>query len=180
MSRAELPESAKPVRVKIGRYGGPKVLREAFRERLTGAMKARDSRSVSAVRLILAALKERDVAARGQGNPDGLSDAEIQRMLQAMIKQRRESIALYRQGNRPELAEREDGEIAVIESFLPRQLDDGETEAAVKSAIGDSGATSVKDMGKVMALLRERHANIIDLGRAGAIVRRLLGSDQGR
>ncbi|MBV8934602.1 MAG: GatB/YqeY domain-containing protein [Alphaproteobacteria bacterium] len=151
------------------------MLRQAFRDRLKEAMKARDSRTVSTVRLILAALKERDVAARGQGNPEALSEAEIQRMLQAMVKQRRESIALYEQGNRPDLANQENEEIAVIESFLPRQLDEGEIEAAVKAAIGEVGAATLKDMGKVMAALRERHAGVIDLGRAGAVVKRLLG-----
>jgi uncharacterized protein YqeY len=151
------------------------MLRQAFRDRLKEAMKARDSRTVSTVRLILAGLKDRDVAERGQGNPDGLSESEIQRMLQAMIKQRRESIALYRQGNRPDLAEHENEEIAVIESFLPRQLDEGEVEAAAKAAIRETGATATKDLGKVMSSLRERHAGVIDLGRAGAIVRRLLG-----
>jgi uncharacterized protein YqeY len=151
------------------------MLRDAFRNRLKEAMKARDSRTVSTVRLILAELKERDVALRGQGNSDGLSDVEIQRMLQAMIKQRRESIALYRQGNRPELAEQESEEIAVIETFLPRQLDHGEIEAAVAAAIVETGATGVEDLGKVMAVLRERHAGVIDLGRAGETVRRLLG-----
>jgi hypothetical protein len=151
------------------------MLRQAFRDRLKEAMKARDSRTVSTVRLILAGLKERDVAARGQGNLDGLSDAEIQRMLQAMIKQRRESIALYEQGNRPDLARQESEEITVIESFLPRQLDEGEIEAAAKAVIDETGAAAIKDLGKVMAVLRERHAGVIDLGRAGAIVRRLLG-----
>jgi uncharacterized protein YqeY len=151
------------------------MLRQAFRDRLKEAMKARDSRTVSTVRLMIAGLKERDVAARGEGNPDGLSESEIQRMLQAMIKQRRESIVLYRQGNRPDLVQQESEEIAVIESFLPRQLDEGEIEAAAKAAIDDTGAATVKDLGKVMAALRERHAGVIDLGRAGAIVRRLLG-----
>ena len=151
------------------------MLRQAFRDRLKEAMKARDSRTVSTVRLILASLKDRDVAERGQGNPDGLSESEIQRMLQAMIKQRRESIALYRQGNRPDLAQQESDEIVVIESFLPRQLDEGEIEAAAKAVIDEMGATTVKDLGKVMAALRERHTGVIDLGRAGAIVRRLLG-----
>jgi len=151
------------------------MLRQAFRDRLKEAMKARDSRTVSTVRLILAGLKERDVAARGQGNPDGLSEAETQRMLQAMIKQRRESIALYRQGNRPDLAQQESEEIAIIESFLPRQLDESEIDAAAKAAIEETGAASAKDLGRVMATLRERHAGVIDFGRAGAIVRRLLG-----
>ena len=151
------------------------MLRLAFRDRLKEAMKARDSRTVSTVRLILAGLQERDVAARGEGGPEGLSEAEIQRMLQGMVKQRRESIALYERGNRPDLARQENEEIAVIESFLPRQLEEGEIEAAVKAAIGEVGAATLKDMGKVMATLRERHAGVIDLGRAGAVVRRLLG-----
>ncbi len=151
------------------------MLRQAFRDRLTEAMKARDSRTVSTVRLILSGLKERDVAARGQDNPDGLSETEIQRMLQGMIKQRRESIALYQQGNRPDLAQQESEEIAVIESFLPRQLEEGEIEAAAKAVIHETGAATVKDLGKVVAALREGHGGAIDLGRAGAIVRRLLG-----
>ena len=138
-------------------------------------MKARDQRTVSTVRMILAELKNRDVAARGQANPADLSDHEIPRMLQAMVKQRRESIALYQQGNRPDLAQQESEEIAVIESFLPRQLDEGEIEAAAKAAIDETGATTVKDLGRVMVALRERHSGVIDLGRAGAIVRRLLG-----
>jgi hypothetical protein len=151
------------------------MLRQAFRDRLKEAMKARDSRTVSTVRLIIAGLKERDVAARGQGNLDGLSDTETQRMLQAMIKQRRESIALYRQGNRPDLAQQESEEITVIESFLPRQLDEDEIEAAAKAAIDETRATTGKDLGRVMTMLRERHSGVIDLGRAGTIVRRLLG-----
>jgi hypothetical protein len=161
--------------LKLIAQGLATMLRQTFRDRLKEAMKARDSRTVSTVRLILAGLKERDVAARGQGNLDGLSDAEIQRMLQAMIKQRRESIALYEQGNRPDLARQESEEITVIESFLPRQLDEGEIEAAAKAVIDETGAAAIKDLGKVMAVLRERHAGVIDLGRAGAIVRRLLG-----
>jgi uncharacterized protein len=151
------------------------MLRQAFTERLKGAMKARDARAVATVRLILAALKERDIAARGQGRPEGLADPEIARLLQAMVKQRRESIALYEQGNRRDLAQKEGEEIAVIESFLPRQMDEAEIERAAQTAIAASGAAGPKDMGKVMAALRERHAGVIDLARAGAIVKRLLG-----
>jgi uncharacterized protein len=150
------------------------MLRQAFTDRLKGAMKARELRTISTVRLILAALKERDIAARGQGNTTGVLEPEIHRMLQGMIKQRRESIALYEQGNRVDLVQQEREEIAVIESFLPRQLDEGEIEAAAKTAIADTGAVSIRDVGKAMAALRERHAGVIDLGRAGAIVRRLL------
>jgi uncharacterized protein len=151
------------------------MLRQAFTERLKEAMKARDSRTISTVRMILAELKERDVAARGQGNSDGIPDDDARRMLQAMIKQRRESVVLYEKGNRADLVRQEREEIAVIESFLPHQLDEVEIEAAAKAVITETGAIKISDMGKVMAALRERHAGAIDLGRAGAIVRRLLG-----
>jgi uncharacterized protein YqeY len=151
------------------------MLREAFTERLKSAMRAKDTRTLSAVRLIIAGLKERDVAARSTGNQEGIADPEILRLLQGMIKQRRESIALYQQGNRPELARQEEEEIAVIESFLPRQMSEAETAAAAKAAIAETGAAGPKDMGRVMAVLRERHAGVIDLARAGAIVKQLLG-----
>ena len=150
------------------------MLREAFTERLKTAMRAKDSRTLSTVRLILAALKDRDIAARGSGNQEGIPESEIQRLLQGMVKQRRESIALYRQGNRPELAQQEEEEIAVIESFLPKQMGDGEIAAAVKAAIAETGAAGIKDMGKVMGVLRERHAGVIDMGRAGFIVKQQL------
>jgi uncharacterized protein len=151
------------------------MLREAFTERLKQAMRAKDARTLSSVRMILAALKDRDIAARGTGNTAGIPDAEILRLLQGMVKQRRESIALYRQGNRPELADQEEQEIAVIESFLPKQMSDEEAAAAVKEAIAETGAAGVKDMGKVMSVLRERHAGVIDMARAGAVVKQLLG-----
>lgn len=151
------------------------MLREAFSERLKQAMKARDARTVSAVRLILAALKDRDIAARGEGNATGIADPEIARMLQGMVKQRRESIALYEQGNRPELARQESEEIAVIESFLPKQMTEDEIVAAAQAAIARTGAAGIREMGKVMAELRERHAGAMDFSRAGPIVKRLLG-----
>jgi uncharacterized protein YqeY len=138
-------------------------------------MKAREIRMVSAIRLILSGLKDHDIAARGSGNAEGLSDADIRRMLQTMIKQRRESITLYEQGKRADLAQREHEEIAVIESFLPTQLDQSEIEAAVVAAIGEIGAAGIKDMGWVMRMLRERYDGVIDFARAGAIAKRLLG-----
>jgi uncharacterized protein YqeY len=150
-------------------------MREAFTERLKAAMRAKDTRTLSTVRLVLAGLKERDVAARGAGNPAGIADSEILRMLQGMVKQRRESIALYRQGNRPELAQQEEEEIAIIESFLPRQMSDAEIAAAAKAAIADTGAAAPKDMGRVMAALRERHAGVLDMAKAGAAVKQMLG-----
>ncbi|HKS89471.1 MAG TPA: GatB/YqeY domain-containing protein [Stellaceae bacterium] len=151
------------------------MLREAFSERLKQAMRAKDARTLSAVRLILAGVKERDVAARGAGNTEGIADPDILRLLQGMIKQRRESIALYEKGNRPELALQEAEEIAVIESFLPRQMGDDDIDAAAKQAIAETGAAGIKDMGRVMGALRERYAGIIDMAKAGAVVRRLLG-----
>jgi uncharacterized protein len=151
------------------------MLREAFTERLKQAMRAKDTRTVSAVRMIIAALKNRDIAARGTGNAEGIPEPEILRLLQGMVKQRRESIALYRQGNRPELAEQEEQEIAVIESFLPKQMSDDEIAAAAREAIAETGAAGVKDMGKVMGVLRDRHTGVIYMARAGAVVKRLLG-----
>jgi uncharacterized protein YqeY len=151
------------------------MLREAFTERMKTALRAKDTRTLSTVRLIIAALKQRDIDARPSGNTEGIGDTEIQRMLQGMIKQRRESIELYRQGNRPELAQQESEEIAVIESFLPQQMDDAAIEAAATAAIAESGAAGIKDMGKVMGVLRERHAGVLDMAKAGAVVKRLLG-----
>ena len=151
------------------------MLRDQFSERLKTAMRARDSATVSAVRLIMAGLKDRDIAARSTGNTQGIPEPEILRLLQGMIKQRRESIAMYRQGNRPELAQKEEDEIAVIESFLPRQMSEAEIAAAVKAAIAETGAAGIKDMGKVMALLRERHAGVIDMAKTGPLVKQLLG-----
>jgi hypothetical protein len=138
-------------------------------------MRARGMATVGAVRLILSTLKDRDIAQRGTANPDPLGDSDILRMLQGMVKQRRESITLYQQGNRPELAAKEQGEIEVIESFLPQQMGDAEIEASAKAVIAETGAAGIKDMGKVMAALRERHSGVLDMAKAGAVVKRLLG-----
>jgi uncharacterized protein len=151
------------------------MLREAITERMKTALRAKDTRTLSTVRLIMAGLKDRDIAARSDGNKAEIPESEIQRMLQGMVKQRRESIELYQKGNRPELAQQESEEIAVIESFLPQQMDEAGIEAAAEAAIAESGAAGIKDMGKVMAALRERHAGVIDLAKAGAVVKRLLG-----
>ena len=151
------------------------MLRQAFTDRLKQAMKARDARTVSTVRMILAGLKERDVAARGEANANEIAEPEIARMLQGMIKQRRELIALYEQGNRADLAQQERDEIGVIESFLPRQMTEDQITAAAQAAIAETGAAGVKNMGKVMAALREHHAGSMDFSRAGPIVKRLLG-----
>lgn len=150
------------------------MLRERLSEALKTAMKAHDSRAVSTLRMVLSTLKNRDIAARDKGNTSGIDDAEISQMLQGMVKQRRESIALYEQGNRPELAKQEAEEIAIIEGFLPKQLSDAELEAAVKEAIAATGAASAKDMGRVMAALREKHAGQMDFAKASGAAKRLL------
>ncbi|HXA69032.1 MAG TPA: GatB/YqeY domain-containing protein [Stellaceae bacterium] len=151
------------------------ALRDTFTTTLKESMKAGDQRRLSTVRMILAALKERDIDARGKGNPNGIEDGDIQRMMQGLIKQRREAIELYKQGNRPELVKQEQEEIAVIESFLPKQMSEAEAEAAIKQAIAAVGAQSVKDMGRVMAALKEKHAGQLDLSKAGGMVKKLLG-----
>ena len=151
------------------------MLRARLSDALKTAMKAHEARTVSTVRMILAGLKDRDIAARGKGNAEGISDAEIQQMLQGMVKQRRESMVLYEQGNRPELVEQEGGEIAIIESFMPKQLSDADLEQAVVAAIAATGAETAKDMGRVMAALREKHAGAMDFGKAGAVAKKKLG-----
>ena len=151
------------------------MLRARFSESLKAAMKAHDSRAVSTLRMMLSSLKNRDIAARDRGNTSGIDDAEIGQMLQGMVKQRRESIVLYEKGNRPELAKQESEEIAIIESFLPKQLSDAELDEAVKAAIAETGAQTAKDIGRVMAALREKYAGQMDFGKASAAAKRLLG-----
>jgi len=150
------------------------MLRARLNEALKAAMRAKDQRTLSTVRLILAALKDRDIAARGRGNPDGIGEPEILQMLQTMIKQRRESITLYEQGGRLDLVDQERAEIAVIESFLPSQMDEAAIRDAVAAAIAESGASGLKDMGRVMAVMKERFAGQMDFARASGIVKSLL------
>lgn len=134
-------------------------------------MKEKNAVATSTLRLILTAIKDRDIAARSKGNDDGISDAEILQVLQTMVRQRHESIELYKQGGRQELADREASEIAVIEGFMPRQLDQAEIEAAISSVIDETGAGSIKDMGKAMGVLRERYAGQMDFGKASAVLK---------
>jgi uncharacterized protein YqeY len=147
------------------------MLRARFSDALKEAMRAKHERKVGTVRLIIAALKDRDIAARGKGNADGIGDDEIAQMLQSMIKSRRESIVLYEQGGRVELAEQEREEIAIIETFLPQQMSAAEVDAAIKAAIAEAGAKSIKDMGKVMATLKARHVGQMDFAKASAAIK---------
>ncbi len=150
------------------------ALRERFTAELKTAMLAKDAPRVSALRMITAKLKDVDIAARPRG-PDPVSDDEITAMLRGMVKSRRESVELYVKGNRPELAAKEEAEIAVIESFLPRQMDADALHAAVVAAVAESGASGVKEMGKVMAVLKAKFGAQLDMSKAGPIVKQTLG-----
>ena len=147
------------------------TLRTRLNDALKSAMKSKDVRAVSTVRLILAALKDRDIAARSKGNSEGIDDTEILQMLQTMVKQREESIALYEKGGRLELAQQEQEEIDIIRSYLPKQLTEAEIAAAVKEVVAELGATSLKDMGRTMAALRERYAGQMDFTKASSAVK---------
>lgn len=147
------------------------MLRTRLDEGLKTAMRARDECATSTMRLILAALKDRDIAERGKGNANGLNQEQIQAMLRAMIKQRQESIRLYEQGGRTDLAKREAAEIIVIEQFLPPLMDDAAVEHAVAAVISETEAATLKDMGRVMALLKKRFPGQMDFARAGALVK---------
>ena len=150
------------------------MLRTRLSDALKVAMKEKDGRSVSTLRLILAALKDRDIAARSKGNQEGVSDDEVLDLLQSMIKQRRESIDLYEKGGRMELAQGEAEEISVIEGFLPEQMSEEEIATVITGVVDEVGAESLKDMGKVMTALKEQFAGQMDFGKASAIVKERL------
>ena len=143
-------------------------LRAQFNDAMKEAMKAKDAKRLATVRLILAALKDRDIAARSETSKDLVGDDDILTLLAKMIKQREESATAFDAGNRPELAANERDEIAVIRSFMPAQMDEAAMKEAVKSVIAESGAASIKDMGKVMAVLKERYAGQMDFSKASA------------
>jgi len=146
------------------------TLRTRFTEELKTSMRAGDAARTSTLRMITAKLKDIDIAARPKGG-DPVPDDDILAMLRGMIKQRRESAELYRQGKRPELAEKEEAEIAVIEAFLPQQMDQAAMEQAVADAVAETGATSAKEMGKVMAALKAKHGATLDMGKIGPLVK---------
>jgi len=146
-------------------------VRERLSEELKSAMKAKDTRVTATVRLIIAALKDRDIAARGKDNAEGISETEILKMLQTMVKQRRESIELYENGGRLDLAQQEQEEIEIIRRFMPTQLSEEEVARAVTEIVSETGAESLKDMGRTMAALRERYAGQMDFAKASAMVK---------
>ncbi len=150
------------------------MIRDQIKAEQIAAMKAGDKARTAAIRLIQSTLKNRDIELRGSDKaPD--DDVLVTEVLQKMIKQRRESIALYEQGGRKELADAEKAEVAVIESFLPRQMSEEETTKAIDAIVTETGASSVKDMGRVMAALKERHAGQLDMSKASGLVKARLG-----
>ncbi len=150
------------------------MLRDKLNDAMKEAMRARDQASLGTIRLILAKLKDVDIAARTEASREGVAEDKILSMMQGMIKQRNESIALYEKGNRADLADKEKAEIAVIERFLPQQMDEAAVAAAVREAIAAAGATSVKDMGGVMAALKGKYAGQMDFAKASAAVKKAL------
>lgn len=150
------------------------MLRDDLQNILKESMKNKDTTTVSAVRLIIAGMKEKDVDARGRGQ-EKATDAELLSMMQGMIKQRKDSIKMYLDGNRQDLADKEQSEINIIERFLPKQLSGADMENAIKAVIAETGAQSMKDMGKVMGALKSKYAGQMDMGAANGIIKNLLG-----
>ena len=146
------------------------MLRDDINNALKEAMKAKDERKVSTLRMINSSLKNADIEARGTGKPP-LGDAETLALLQKMIKQRQESVELYRKGGRDDLVKQEEEEIAVISAYLPAQMSEDEVKAAIDAAIAETGAAGIKDMGKVIGVLRGQYAGRMDFGKASALVK---------
>jgi uncharacterized protein len=149
------------------------VLRERINEGLKEAMKAKDQRRISTLRLMNSSIKNADIDARGQGKA-ALTDSDLFSVFQKMIKQRQESVELYDKGGRADLATQEREEIAIIQTFLPQQMSEAETRAAIEAVVKETGAASVKDMGKVMTALRERYAGRMDFGKVSGLVKGVL------
>ena len=152
------------------------MLRESIKNQLVVALKEHDEAKVSILRLINAAIKDKDIAARPAGKADGISDTDILQLLQSMIKQRKESIEMYEKGGRADLVAKEQAEVNVIASFLPKQMDEDAMRTAIKAVIAQTGAASMKDMGKVMGALRAQYAGQMDFGRASALIKELLAA----
>lgn len=150
------------------------MLRENFQQKLKEAQFAKDEITVGTLRLIIAAMKDRDIAARSKGNWDGIPDSEILSMLQTMIKQRLESVKMYEAGNRKDLMDQEKAEIRIIENFLPKQLDEEETKKAIELSVSAVSAAGIKDMGKVINDLKAKYAGQMDFARVSVLVKERL------
>jgi uncharacterized protein YqeY len=151
------------------------LLRDRLQVALKEAMKSKEADRLSTLRLINAAIKDREIALRGEADAGEVGEPEILQIMGKMVKQRQESAKAYEEGGRLELAEKELGEIAVIQEFLPRQLDTAEIAAAIDAAIAQTGATGIRDVGRVMAALKDRHTGQMDFGAVGALVKARLG-----
>ncbi|MDO8288774.1 MAG: GatB/YqeY domain-containing protein [Parvibaculum sp.] len=150
-------------------------LRAQITQAMKDAMKSGDKPRLSTIRLMQSAIKDKDIASRTDGRNDGVADADLLELFSKMVKQRRESADMYEKGGRADLVASEKAEIAVLEEFMPKQMSDAETKAAVEAVVAEVGATSVKDMGKVMAALKTKYAGQMDFGKAGAVVKAALG-----
>lgn len=150
-------------------------LRDQLQTALKEAMKAKAADRLSTLRLMNASIKDRDIASRGEGGPEAIADSDILVVLGRMVKQRQESARAYEEGGRLELAAKEQAEIKVIEEFLPRQLDSAEVEAAISAAVAEVGATSIRDMGKVMGVLKAKYTGQMDFGAVGPRIKERLG-----
>lgn len=152
------------------------MLRDDLQNALKTAMLNKDTLTTSAVRMIIAGQKEKDVEARGKGQ-EKATDAELLSMMQGMIKQRNDSIKMFMDGNRPELAEKEKAEIAIIERFLPKQLNDAEVATVIQALIKETGASSMKDMGKIMGALKSKYAGQLDMAKANTVIKTYLAGN---
>lgn len=146
------------------------MLRDDINKALTEAQKAKNERTVSTLRMVNSTLKNADIEARGSGKP-ALGDAEVLSILQKMIKQRQESVEMYKKGDRPDLVKQEEEEIAIISAYLPKQMSEAEMTAAIEAAIAETGAAGMKDMGKVIGVLRGKYAGQMDFGKASGLVK---------
>lgn len=151
------------------------MLREQIKQELVSAMKEKNESKTATLRLINAAIKDKDIEARPKGNLNGIDDTAILSLLQSMIKQRKESIDMYQKGNRADLASKEQAEIDIISTFLPQQFSEEEMRAKIQALITETGASSIKDMGKVMGALKGKYAGQMDFGAASALIKQLLG-----
>jgi uncharacterized protein len=150
------------------------MIREKLTDALKEAMRAKDEAATTTIRMVNAAIKQKDIDVARPRKDERISDDEVLNLLQSLIKSRRESIELYRQGGRQDLVSKEEGEIAIIEKFLPQQLNEEETKAAIREIAASAGATSVKDMGKIMAALKTQYAGRLDMAKASGLVKQIL------
>lgn len=152
------------------------MLREEIKNQMKSAMLNKETEKLATIRLILAAIKDKDISSRTEESKEGISDEQILSLLGSMIKQRKDSIDMYLKGNRQDLADKEQAEIDVIYSFMPKQLSEEEVSAAISAAVAETGATSIKDMGKIMAFLKEKYAGQMDFAKASGAVKAALSS----